>query len=100
MRYLVKVEELKNKNEYLEKQLKLIDESILVIESLKSKLIWEGDTKESFIVKYDEYLEKLKKFEQNYISFLAFMKSFQGNYAEEYQNLKREYANVFSEMVM
>ena len=100
MRYLVKVDALKEKNIFFEGQLKLIDESIQNIELLKSSLTWEGEAKDSFIIKYDEYLQKLKSLERNIISFVAFMKSFQGNYEEEYQNLKKEYANAYDEMVM
>jgi len=97
MKYLVRINELKTKNDFLEERLAIIDEMIIHIENSKDKIIWEGSAKKAFINKCDEYIIKLKEIEKEIIKMIAYLESYHNNYDEEYEKLKNKYIRLFNE---
>ncbi len=99
LRYLVKINELNEKNIFLEEKLEKILEKIDNLSKLKSEFLWEGPSKTSFIAKYDEYITKLRDMSDKIMQIIAFVKSYHSNYDEEYQKLKSKYARLLAEEV-
>lgn len=98
MRYLVKINDLKEKTGFLEKKLDIIREYVTNLENLKKELDWNGEAKELFIVKYNEYLKEINLALKNLISLILFLKAFYANYNEEYLIMKRKYASLLNEV--
>ena len=98
MKYLIRIRDLQEKIEFLEEKLQLIYDNIEIMEKSKENITWSGDAKDTFILKYDEYLEYLKVTARNIVKILTYLKSYYSNYNEEYNNSKRRYANIFMEM--
>ena len=94
MRYLVKVNELEKKIDYLTKQLDIIRENITNLEKEKDLLDWEGPAREAFLKKYNENLVKLKQIEQSTITCLGFFIHYYDRYGDIYKEFKNKYARV------
>lgn len=99
MKYLVKIDELNEMNIFLEGKLKIITEKIDNIIKLKEEFHWEGPSKDALIIKYDDYINNLKKISNRIILILAFLKSYHSNFEDEYQRLKSKYMKTIAEEV-
>ncbi len=88
-RYLVKINELNDKNKYIEDNIQVIKDSIYNITNLKELITWSGPSKNKFILKYDEYLDYLNKMVNDLESCLKVSKKYQGNYTEGYSEIKK-----------
>ena len=99
LKYFVRINDINELNIFLEERLRIIIEKIDNIVKLKEELIWEGPAKDALIIKYDDYINNLKKISGRIILILAFLKSYHSNFDEEYQKLKNKYSNILVEEV-
>ena len=94
MRYLVKISELKQKINYLEKQLSIIDENITNLKNVKSSIIWQGDAFLKFSDKYDDYINRLVGIEEKTISSIDYLMKFYKNYGDDYMSIRAKFTNL------
>lgn len=94
MRYFVKLNELGEKIDFMEKRLDIIHENVENLKSIKNNLSWEGEAANDFYQKYDNYLLKLQISEQKIINSVLFLVSFYDKYGNEYMRIRNKYANV------
>ena len=92
MRYLVKVNELEKKIDYLKKQLDIISESITNLEKEKEQLDWQGFAHETFLKKYNLNMTKLKQIEQSTVNCLSFFIQYYDKYGDIYKEFKNKYS--------
>ena len=97
MRYFIKIGQVKEKTDLLEKELAIIDENIKKLQLLKDNLEWHGDAANQFYFNYDNYLSDLKKIQKKVIDSILFLASFYDKYSDEYLRLKTKYANILNE---
>ena len=97
MRYLVKVDELSQKIEYLENQLLIIDENIEFLKNIKLNIIWEGEAYLTFVNNYDNYLDELDIIKKNILSYIDYLKLFYNNYENEFLKLRQKYVDLSNE---
>ncbi len=98
MRYLIKIDSVKEKINYFESQLDYIIENINDIESLKSVIIWEGNGATAFINSLDEYVAKLREFQDEIFNCILLLTSFYDRYGSEYTRLTAKYMNIDEEV--
>jgi len=96
MRYLVKINELKEKIDFFEKQLLIIDENIEKLEKIKPTIIWEGVARDKFNLSYDNYIFELKSMGENIIKHVEFLMSYYEKYNDGYNSLRNKYKNILS----
>ena len=94
MRYLVKIGELGEKIDYLEKQLSIIDENINYLKSIKTNIVWEGTASLKFSEHYDNYLKELVSIEKTITSYIKYLTTFYNNYSNEYLRIRQKYTNL------
>lgn len=94
MRYFIKINEVGEKVDFMEKKLDIIHDNIENLRILKDELSWQGDAASIFYQQYDNYLLKLRDSEQKIINSILFLKSFYNKYGDEYERLRRKYANI------
>ena len=99
MRYLVKIGELGEKIDYLEKQLSIIDENINYLKSIKNNIIWEGTASLKFNEYYDNYLKELSIIEKTITSYIKYLATFYNNYSNEYLRIRQKYTNLANRRV-
>ena len=97
-RYLVKINELNEKNNYIYETILQINESIKNIEHAKDNVKWVGLSQDKFMNKYSEYVESLNKMSKDLETCLNITKSFYNNYTIGYQDIKRDLKNVLSDL--
>ena len=98
MRYLVKIGELKEKIDYLEKQLSIIDKNIEVLRTIKSSIKWEGEASLSFERNFNSYLKELNMIENYILANIRYLIKYYDVYGTEYTRLRRKYANTNMEV--
>ena len=96
MRYLVKINELKEKIDFFEKQLLIIDENIEKLEKIKPTIIWEGEASNKFDNVYNNYILELKAMGENIIKHVEFLMSFYEKYNDGYNSLRNKYKNILN----
>lgn len=94
MRYYINLGELKQKIEYFEQQLSIIDDNIEYLEVIKKEIIWEGEASISFDNHYNEYLDELKKIEKKILSYINYLIQYYESYGTEYKRMRTKYANM------
>lgn len=94
MRYLVKLDELKQKIDYLEKQLSIIDENISVLKNVKSSIIWEGKASTAFNNHYDNYIGELTSIEEKILSSISYLYKFYDRYGSEFNDMRQKFVNL------
>ena len=94
MRYLVKLGELRQKIEFLEKQLSIIDDNVENLKIIKTNIKWEGEASNSFDNKYNEYLKELTLIEERILSYIKYLIQYYESYGAEYKRLRTKYANI------
>ena len=94
MRYLVKIGELGEKIEYLEKQLSIIDENIDYLEKVKSTIIWQGEAALKFDETYSNYIKDLIRIESRILSYVEYLIKFYNNYGEEFVRIRQKYTDL------
>lgn len=97
-RYLVKIDELNEKNRYISDIINQIEENILSIDKLKNDIRWTSPSKDKFIVKYDEYVVLLNKMLNNLKSCLKVTEKFQSNFSDGYQQIQNDLKTVYREL--
>ncbi len=95
MRYLVKINELGKKIDYLKKQLDIIDEKIISLENEKKSLTWQGVASTTFNNKYDQYILKLKKIEKSTVVCIDYFMQYYDKYGQGYRDFKKKYARFY-----
>lgn len=94
MRYLVKIGELGEKIEYLEKQLSIIDENIGILEKAKSTIVWQGEAYVRFNENYNKYIKDLVRMEQKILSYIEYLVKFYNNYSDEFMRIRERYIEL------
>ena len=97
MRYFVKIVQIKEKIDILEKELEIINENIEKLGLIKNDLEWQGEAANVFYLNYDKYFLDMKKTRGKIIKSILFLGSFYDIYSEEYIRLKTKYANLLDE---
>ena len=95
MKYLVKINELEKKIDYLKEQLDIILETITKLENEKKKLKWKGPASELFIKKYDDFIIKLKKLGMSSLECIRYFIQYYDKYGTKYEALKNKYVKAF-----
>lgn len=93
-KYLIKLNELNDKNKYIKDNIQAIKECIYNITNLKESITWSGPSKNKFILKYNEYLDYLNKMVINLESCLKVSKKYQENYTEGYNEIKSDFKKL------
>ncbi len=96
MRYLVKVGTLKQKVDYLEEQLKNIDDQITELRKARLELKWEGEAADTFNEIYDNYIDELMDMERKILSYIKFLTSYYDKYGSEYNLLRKKFSNLIN----
>ena len=91
MKYLVKTKELKDKVDYIAKQIMIIDENIENLSKIKSSIVWEGVASAKFLDIYDNYISELKYIEKDLIAIDKYLSSYGESYDIGYANLIKKY---------
>ncbi len=99
MRYLIKINDLKEKIVLLEDKLSVIANQINNLQKLKSEMIWESPSKDIFMEKYDDYINNLKNISKRLVIVLSFLKSYYSNYDEEFMRLRKKYYTLLTNEV-
>ena len=94
MRYLVKVGELIEKTDYIEKQLTIIDENIENLDRIKERIIWEGEASARFLDNYNNYIKELSNIENNILSINKYLMAYANNYGNQYSQLRKKYSKM------
>lgn len=94
MRYLVKINDIKEKITYFESQLDIVVENINDIEEIKNIVIWEGEGATAFVNKIDDYVTKLRGFQDEILNCILLLTSFYDRFGSEYNRLKAKYSNI------
>ena len=95
MRYFIKLNDLGEKIDFMEKRLDIIHENIENLKLIRDNLTWKGDAADNFCQNYDNYLLKLQIAEQKIINSVLFLTSFYDKYGNEYMRIRNKYANIF-----
>ena len=93
-RYLVKLNELNDKNKFIEENINDIKECIINITNLKKDIIWTGPSSTKFIIKYDEYIDYLNKMVINLESCLKVNRKFQDNFTNGCQEIRGNFKKL------
>ena len=97
-KYLVKLEELKEKNKHIYDIISSIDENIQNIKSLPKTIKWTGPAKDKFLLKHDEYMNSLNKMLEILNSCLSVTEKFHENYTEGYHEIVSNVQKVEDEI--
>lgn len=92
MRYYVNFNELEKKIDFLDQHYDVITDSIEHLELLKSKIIWEGIAYNTFIQKYNNYLNDLKSMQTTIAKYILYFSSYYNGYKKEYNDIKNKYS--------
>ena len=93
-RYLVKINDLGEKNKYLEEIIGEIKDCVENIDHMKEDVRWISHSKEKLMVKYDDYVLFLYKMLDNLDSCLNINKKYFFNYSEGYQSIKKDFREL------
>ena len=93
-RYLIKINDLNDKNRFIEENISTIKECVSNIINLKKNIRWTSPSKDKLIIKYDEYIETLNKMVDNLESCLKVTKKYYTNYSNGYQEIKNDFKKV------
>ena len=99
MRYLVKLGELEQKIEYLEKQLSIIDENVSYLKTIKSNIIWEGEAAQSFSNYYDNYINNLINIEDKIYTTINYLNKIYESYGNNYTSIRKQFNNLSDEVI-
>lgn len=97
MRYLVKINDIKEKISYFEKQLDNIEDNIKNIENINGTIFWEGVAAESFKSVIYAYSYRLRMLEKMILSSIEYLVSFCDKYGSEYERLRNKYSYLLEE---
>lgn len=97
MRYLVKINDIKEKISYFEKQLDIIDENKKNIDNINATIFWDGVAADSFKSVIDAYSFRLRLLEEMILSSIQYLVSFCDKYGSEYERLRKKYAYLLEE---
>ena len=93
-RYLVKINDLKNKNEYLKNKIQTIDDEINKLNKAQENVRWTGPARDKFMINYNNYIEELLKMSENLKKCLKVNEQFYNNYSGGYKKIKKGYQNI------
>ena len=94
MRYLVSVNDLNEKTEYITKQLMIIDENIEALKKIESAIVWEGESATKFINNHNNYIKDLSNIEKNALSINKYLMNYANSYGSEYGRLINKYSKA------
>lgn len=97
-RYLVKLNELSEKNKYIEGIIAEIEDSVLILSNLMNTYLWISPSKDKLNIKYNEYVESLNKMVNNLKSSLNITKKYQDNYKKGYTEIKNDLEKLSEEL--
>ena len=97
-RYLVKINELNDKNRYIKDIILQIEDSVTNIKNLERSIRWVSPAKDKLMVKYTEYIDYLNKMTANLKTCLKVTEKYHDNYSNGYQEIKKSLRDVASEL--
>ena len=97
-RYLVKIDELEEKNKYLEDVISDIKERVNNINYIKDDVRWISYSKEKLMERYDEYVAFLNKMVHDLETCLSVNNKFLYNYSDGYQSIKKDFSEISKEV--
>lgn len=100
MKYLVRVNDVKSKVDYMEQKLEIINENVKKLDALKTKLLWEGAASQRFIINYNQYISNLNQMQKMIIECIGVYELFYSRFGEEYNRLKKEYNYLYNTEVI
>ena len=86
-RYLIKLNDLSEKNRYLFNTISQIEEDVSNLNALKNNIKWTGPANEKFLLKHNEYMDSLNKMLSILNSCLRVTEKFQENYTDGYHEI-------------
>ena len=97
MRYLVKVNDIKEKITYFEKQLDNIEDNIKNIENINATIFWDGVAADSVKSVINAYSFRLRMMQKMVLASIQYLVSFCDRYGSEYEILRSKYAYLLEE---
>ena len=97
-KYKIKLDDLSEKNMYIDKMLRQVNECVTNIEKSLENINWEGLAKSNFFKKLEDYKTELKKVNEGLESFLKYTQKYHENYSEGYSEIKKEFSEVKKDM--
>ena len=97
MRYFIKINEIREKLDFMEKKVDIINENIEKLELICRELNWQGDAANDFYFNYEKYVLRLKQTEHKIVNSILFLTSFYDSYGDEYARIKRKYSSIIDE---
>lgn len=88
-RYLVKLNDLEEKNNFLNDKISSIRESVSNIKALKNDICWESPSEKDFFKKYEEYIDELNNMLVNLEKALQVTKKYHENYTSGYNKITK-----------
>lgn len=95
MRYLIRVNELEKKIDFLKQQLDIIDENIINLEKAKLNIHWQGSAGNAFLNKYDNHILKLKNIQRATVLCIGYFMKYYNGYSDQYTLLRNKYSKLF-----
>lgn len=89
MKYLVRLDELKQKVEFMTKQLLIIEEQIEEMNKVKGSFIWEGDASKTFMNNYTKYVGELVTIRNGIEVIIKYLTTYYDKYGATYANLRK-----------
>ena len=97
MRYLVKVNDIKEKITYFEKQLDNIEDNIKNIENINGTIFWDGVAADSVKSVINAYSFRLRMMQKMVLASIQYLVSFCDRYGSDYERLRSKYAYLLED---
>ena len=98
MRYLVKVNELKERIDFINNQIKVIEENIDSLNKIKTTIVWEGVAAVKFMNNYNKYLVELGKLKSKLDLISKYLIGYHDRYGTAYRDLINKFRSENEEV--
>ncbi len=91
MKYLIRINKLKEKNDIFKTELKKIDDIVYNLELIKKNSTWTGEGSKIFFMTYDNYCDEIKKMERELVSTINYFDKYYDSYDAEFDKFKKKF---------